>query len=129
MILDRIADQDQGTDTDERRHEHKKDLKADPEAQGEPADVHLARLTSKIMQSRRVIFFKVLVLGLEELRLLSQEFDCIARDFGIVACEFGRHSRRECVRASQRFWSFDVTLLVLVPEHSLRHTVSVLLFT
>jgi len=45
----------------------RKIMKADSKAQGEPADVHLARLTAKIMQSRRVIFLEVLVLGLEEL--------------------------------------------------------------
>jgi hypothetical protein len=62
---------------------------------------------------------------------LTQEFYGLARDFGIVARELGRDGRRECLRASQRVWSFDLALLVLVPkysaEHPLRHTVSAFL--
>ena len=55
------------TDPDARGKERNKELEANPQAQSKAADVHLARLTAKIMQSCRVIFFEVLVLGLEEL--------------------------------------------------------------
>jgi hypothetical protein len=67
MILDRIADQDQGTETNDRRHEHKKDLEADPQAHAEAADILLSDLVSQVCQAQRVLVFEVLLLQLQQL--------------------------------------------------------------
>jgi hypothetical protein len=121
---ERIAQHHDDANADDNCDETEKELEAHAQTQPQPADAFLAELIAQVRKAQRVFIFEVLVLRIEQLRLLLQKRRGVARNFRIVPCKLRRNCGGKRFSTSQCLRRLDFRLFLLAPEDPADQTLS-----
>lgn len=112
-----VMHQHHTADADNCSYQYQEELKPNSQTQTEPSDIYLTRLAAQVVQTRRVFFFQMLSLHLQELRLLSQKGRCVAGNFRIGGRQSGSYRSGERLGASQWLWRLDLGLVIAFSQN------------